>query len=404
MKLLQYLKALSDLSFLYAMFGTLFVLILGANTAFAPVFVLALVLPLGYALRGKAIRFLAFAPALLTLFFVHSMADAIMPLVGVCYLFSLLKSEAYHYTPYHEVDRFHHQIIAPPLLILCCTLFGLGNVMANYTIPMVIVYLISVNLFLRFIRADATTLAQPSFLAAHLCSLGALFVGAIVLSSRQLRSAIFSVLQYIYNMIVAPVLVGIAMVVFYSLSFFIRILMWLFGGVTLEESAAAEADYSLVQGISEESGLTDFSAPTWLEWVVTIVFALVVGALIWYVLRKMLSGTRQKKDDDFVTVTQQNIAANKPEKRPLLPRTPRQKVRAYYASLMRHAKKKGIRVTRAMDTAQLAQKLGADANVTALTAAYRHARYDETRAISPVELADAKEALKAIKAKPQQKE
>ncbi len=400
MKLLQYLKALADLSFLYAMVGTLLVLAAGANASLLPVFVLAFVLPLAHTMRGKPYRFVALAPALLLLpFVIQGVADAIMPLAGVCYLFFAIKAEAYQYTHYHEVDRFHHQIIALPILIAFFALFGFADAMAAFTLPLALLYLLSTNLFLRLLRADATTLAQPSFLAAHLGSLIALLIGAAVLSSSTLRSAVFSVLHFLYASVLVPLLVSIAMAVFYALSFVIQIIMWLFGDVELEEVAAAEADYSIAEALTESSGFVDYNAPTWLEWCLTIGFAVLIALLIWWLLRYMLSGVRQKKGDGFVTITQQRITPQAAEPSPLLALTPRQKVRRTYAAFMRHAKKQGIRITRATDTTQLAQQFGETPHTTTLTAAYRHARYDETREVSPQEATAAKAALRAMKQK-----
>ncbi len=400
MKLLQYLKALADLSFLYAMVGTFLVLAAGANASLAPVFLLALVLPLAHTMRGKAYRFVALAPALLLLpLVIQGVADAVMPLAGVCYLFCAIRAEAYQYTHYHEVDRFHHQLIALPILIGFCALFGFSATMASFTLPLALLYLLSTNLFLRLMRADATTLAQPSFLVAHLGSLVALLVGAAVLSSNGLRSAVLGVLHFLYASVLVPVLVGIAMAVFYALSFIIQIIMWLFGDVELEEVAAAQADYSIAQELTESSGFVDYNAPTWLEWCITIGFVVLVAVVIWRLVRYMLSGMRQKKGDGFVTITQQRIDSQVAAQQPLLALTPRQRVRRTYAAFMRYAKKKGVRITRATDTTQLVRQFGETQEATALTAAYRHARYDETREVSPQEVAAAKAALRAIKNK-----
>ncbi len=405
MKLLQYLKALADISFLYAIVGSIVAIFLGCDVATLPMFLLPIILPLGYALRGKAYRFLAFAPALLCFIgdftngFTSDFTSVIMPIVSLCYLFFAMKGEQYHYIPYQEVERFHHQLIAFPFLLGFGVLFGFGALLSAFTLPTMIVYLVASNLFLRLIRADGATLAQPSFLGAHLVSLAALLGAATLLSSQQLRSAIFAAISFLYNGIVVPILVSIGMVILYAVMAVIYFFMWLFGGVTLEEAASATADYSVLSEFTEESVLNQNVVPAWVETALTVAAALLIIALVVYLIRKMLSGIRQKKADDFITITTQSIAPDAPQKAPLLSLTPRQKVRAYYASLMRYAKKKGIRVTRATDTTQLSQKLGITPETVTLTDTYRHARYDEVHLVTKAEAAAAKAALKAIKAK-----
>ncbi len=329
MKLLQYLKALADISFLYAIVGSIFAIALGGSIAILPMFLLPVILPLGYALRGKACRFLAFAPALLLFFvgdvvggFTSNLASgitcALMPIVALCYLALAIKGEQYHYIPYQEVERFHHQLIAFPFLLGFAALFGFGTLLSSFTLPVIIVYLVSTNLFLRLIRADAATLAQRGFLGAHLVSLVALLAAAALLSSQQLRSAIFAVISFVYNGIVVPILVGIGMVILYAIMAVTYFLMWLFGGITLEEAASATADYSVLSDIAEESTLNQNVVPAWVETALTLAAALLIIALVVYLIRKMLSGFQQKKADDFITITTQSIAPEPREKAPLL--------------------------------------------------------------------------------------
>lgn len=399
MKLLQYLKALADISFLYAIFGTLFALLFGCDIAFLPMFLLPIILPLAHALTGKAYRFLAFAPAVLLVFVVTSLTDALVPLVALAYLFFAIKSEQYRYVPYQESERFQHQIIALPFLVGFAALFGFGALLASFTLPVIIVYLVGTNLFLRLIRADAATLAQPSFLGAHLFSLVALLMAAALLSSQQFRGAVVAAISFLYNGIIVPVLLGIGMVIMYAIMAVMYFIMWLFGGVELEEVESVMADYSIMSDVTEESVLNQNVVPAWVETALMVGVALLILALAAYIIRKMLSGTKQNKGDGFVTITTQSITPDAGEKRPLLSLTPRQKVRASYASFMRYAKKNGIHITRATDTAQLARQVGITPDTTTLTEAYRHARYDEVGEVTPAEAAAAKAALKAVKAK-----
>ncbi len=396
MKLLQYLKALADICFLYASFGTLCLIVFSCYSAFAPLFIFPLVVPCAYLLRGKKYRFLAVCPALLVLLFIYSPADVIMPCIVLWYLFFVVKQEQYTYLSYHEIDRFRWQIIALPILILFCMLFGLSTMMAQYTVPCTLLYLLSANLFLRLNRADEKTLASPSFLAAHLLSLGGLLVAAAVLSSAQLRSAVVQVIQFVYLNCVVPLLTAVAMAVFGAIMLVIRLIMWLFGGAAVEEIEALEADYSVMQGLIEESTLNKNVIPTWLSSLATLVMAVVAVAVVWYVIRKMLSGIKKTSQTDGITIIQQKITPESAEKRSLLFRSPRQKVRDEYRSFMRYAKKNGVVFKPSTDTKQLEQKVGYTKATNTLTALYRHARYDETRAITAEQAAEARAARKDI--------
>ncbi|MFI3169341.1 MAG: hypothetical protein R3Y06_05295 [Faecalibacterium sp.] len=398
MKLLQYLKALADISFLYASFGTLCLMLFSSNSAFAPLFIFPLVVPCAYPLRGKKYRFLAVCPALFVLLFVQSPADIIMPCIVLWYLFLVVKHEQYTYLSYHEIDRFRWQIIALPILVLLCMLFGLSAMLAQYTLPCTLLYLLSANLFLRLNRADEKTLASPRFLMVHLLSLGGLLVAAAVLSSEQLRSAVVQVIQFIYLHCVVPLFTAVAMAVFWVIMLVIRVIIWLFGGAEVEEIAALEADYSVMQGLTEESTLNENVIPTWLSSFATLVMVVVVVAVVWYVIRKMLSGIKKTSQMDGITITQQKITPEAVEKRGFLFRSPRQKVRAEYRAFMRHAKAHGIVISSSIDTTQLEQKVGCTKATTTLTALYRHARYDETRAIAPEQAAAARAARKKIQA------
>lgn len=397
MKLLQYLKALLDIAFLYGSFGTFFVLFLGANDALCPIFLLALILSLGHALQGKSYRFVALALALSVIPFVHSIADALMPLIVLCYLFVSIKKEEYHYTSYHEIDRARWQVIALPVLMLILALFGQGSLVSQYMLPRTILYFISLNLFLRFLRADKATLSSPSFLAFHAFSLAGVLLAGALLSSEQLIHAVLCVLQFVYSNLVVPLFTGMAMAIFGVLYLGLKLLVWVFSGFTPEETESATANYGVAEYVEESASVLS-DVPTWLETVFYCVVAVIVVGLVWLVLRNMLSGFREKKGEVVVTVVRQKNDAPKQERAPLFFFAPRQKLRHYYAQFIRYAKQKGIVVKASTDTAQLEQKFGKSEATACLTQHYRHARYDEMREVEKYQAEEAKAALKAIKA------
>ncbi len=395
MKLLQTLKALVDLTFLSASFGTLAFLFYGGSDSLAPIFILALVHLIGYLCKGKAYRYAALLLAVPCLLFVQGVADAVMLLIALIYLTLALKQERYQYDSEDAIARFRWQAIALVSLAGVFSLFGAGAGIGTYTMPRIILYLVLSNLFLRFIRADAVTLASPIFVRAQMISVVAVLVAAVVVSSEALLSAVSNVVSYLYVTFIVPLFAGIAMVLVWGVVLLCRFIWFLIGGISVEEVTEVSMDYSVLTGTTEESTLNTIAFPSWMEWAATLVMAAVAIAVVWYVLRKMLAGAKQT-DGDTVSITHQRVMAAEKEKQPVLFLTPRQKVRRYYASFMAHAKKHGIRVKATTDTATIEQRFGATAETAALTECYRHARYDETQPVSKEEARQAKHALRAI--------
>ncbi len=399
MKLLQYLKALVDLAFLYASFGTVFVLFLSANTSVLPLFILAFVLPLAYTMQGRWYRFVAFVPAFLLVFFVQSWVDLLTPAIAFAYLAVSMQKEEYHYTSYLELERVRWQVIALPILMAVFTLGGQGALMSQYTLPLTLLYLVVVNLFLRFLRADPETLASPSFVGAHVLSITLVILAGALLSSEVFIHAVVGAVQFVYYNCIVPVLLAVGIVIFGAIYLVIRLLMLIFGGVSLAESEDTMSYYSGLGEVVEEASSTLKGMPDWLEWAFYFFASSVVLVFVFLVIRNMLSGLREKKANDGITVTKERIAPEASDNRPRMFLTPRQKVRQYYAQFIRLAQQKGIQVKASTDTAQLAQKFGQSEETARLTKYYRHARYDETRAVEKSDAVEAKAALHAIKMK-----
>lgn len=399
MKLVQYLKALVDISFLYCAFGTTLALFYDVDYGLTPLLILPVIQFLGYLWRDKPHRYAAFAPALLLVFFIHGVVDCVLPGIALVYLYQAMKRQKYVYMPEDEVSRFQKQTCVLFACIAIGYVFEQGGIISLYTLPKMVLYLAGGNVFLRTIRADQATMESPVFLRFNLASLIAVMVVAVVLSTKQVFDAICSAMIYLYLNYVYPVLTAIIYAIVWVVNGIYQIFVWLFGQRTLEPNGEL-IDLSGLGEMGEGLGVGSVNVPQWLVWTsMTLGIGLVVLILV-LVLRRMLEGDELKEHDDYITTTMETmVVLPKDKKGGSLMASPRDKLRRYYRQFMRHAIKQGVAIRPSTDTAQIEQRFGADEQTAILRDCYRHARYDFTRPVDKTHVAQAKAALKAIKEK-----
>lgn len=397
MKLVQYLKPLSDFSFLYAIFGTIVVLSFSAQQSLWPMLILSAIQVLGYLLKGKGYRYVALLPALGLIPFFQQPVDAIMPTVAVVYLFLTIRKEGYYFVGDDEVDRFRLQIKILVGLVVVGYIMGIGTAIAQYTLPCVYLYLTSSNLLLRMLRADRETMASPSFLRFNLISLVAVLVGAVVASSDLVLGTILGAVGYVYTNVVVPIIIAVITGILWGINWLYQLIAGLFNAEVALSFDDVTLDMFSVDELTGGEVAEMVETPGWMEIAAITFVVLVVLALLALVLRKMLGGEKEGKGDGHITVTESVVTASQEKGGFSLFLSPREKLRKYYAEFINHAKKHGVVVRSSTDTAQLETMYGPTPETKVLRDCYRLARYDQSHEISKEELTKAKEALKGIK-------
>lgn len=396
MKLVQYLKPLSDIAFLYCTFGTLIALIYPTQYTLLPLVILAFIQLFGYLLQGKGYRYVALLPALVLLPWIEHYYDGLMPLGALVYLFLALKKAHYNYNCDDEGDRFTLQLKILVAIVLMGYVFGIGELITQYTMPYLFIYLVSSNLLLRMLKADSETMASPSFVRFNLMTLVIVLIAAVVVSSEVVVGTVVSAVAYLYQSFVVPLVLGILSGILWVINWIYELIAGLFGlngeiafnEVTLEISSAQD----MLGGEVIEQYIT----PQWLETLGIAVVVAIVLAIFAFVLHRMLGGRKEDGGDGYVTTVQSTTTAKREGRFSLL-LSPRDKVRKYYLDFMTHASKRGIEVTPATDTAQLEERYGPTQDTAILRERYCHARYDSSREVSKTDVAQAKQALKEIK-------
>lgn len=399
MKLVQYLKALADLTFLYCTFGTVLAMMFPHSGGWIAPALLAVVAVLGYLLRGKAYRYGVLLLGAVGLVLSSHTAGRVMVAVALLYLALAMKKEGYHYASMEEVDRFRLQIkIILGVLFLGYVLGG-GAVITATILPIALIYLVSNNLLLRTLQGGEEAMESPALLRFNLVSLVGVMVAAAVLTSQQVLSALGSGVTYLYQCVIFPLIMGLLQVLFWVVGVIYDLLAGLFNWDGELEATEVTIDIASAKDTFNLDGTEQITTPAWLSILgVALGVAIVLGVLI-FIMGKLLGNRGDGAEGDYVTVTTVVGEGGREKERPTIFRSPRDKVRRYYAEFISYAKKQGVMVERSTDTAQLEDMYGATAETAQLRDCYRRARYDHETPVDKGQVAQAKEALKAIKTK-----
>lgn len=398
MKLLQYIKALSDVTFLYGTFGLFLAMVFNLTGSLPPVFLLALVHLVGYLLREKHYRYVALVLGLPLIFFIHSFGDDLMPVIALFYLGAVMKGRQYELASVDEIRHFKTRLIAIPFLVFFGYVLGMGTIVSQYAIPVIFLYLVSTNLLLRMLKADQATMAAPAYMRFQVASLIVVSLVSLAISSRWLISTLLSGLNNLYFTYIAPFLLNVVPGVIWVFQWIAALFEYLFSDFSMSTSGTSmmnimDSDVLFGEGIVES-----ITTPLW---VIILGICIVVALfllILFFIIRRMLTGRRKQVMETYTTTHYSATQAARPAKKRALFLSPKEKVRKYYREFMVHAQNTGVPVSCSIDTTQLESRYGASPHTNLLTHHYRHARYDDTHQVTKEEAAQAKEALKDIKA------
>lgn len=397
MKLVQFIKPLADLSFIYAMLGSILAMALPLNSSLIPLFLLASVHLIGYLLQGKPYRFVAFTPLILLVFFIGHPTDLILPAISLVYLIIAVKREGYFYSSSEEIDHFRSQIVFFPILIFFGYLLGASAIITSYTLPKVFLYLVVSNLLLRTLRADPETMETPSFTRFNMITIIIVGIFSLAFSFQPLIDAIVNGVSYVYFNYLGPGFLAIVSLFIWALTIVSNAFMSIFTGASESTFSMSGMMSMSMETIFEGKTITEVEPAEWLVPLIVTILSIVAFILLILLFRRMFGRLKgEAKDTHVKTDTGANRGFGKKERFSLF-LTPREKLRKVYVDFMNHALDEGVVLTVSTDSGQLELMYGPSQDTEILTRHYRSARYDPVNDINKAQIEEAKQAVKAIK-------
>ncbi len=397
MKLVQFMKPLADLSFIYGMLGTLLAMAFPLTTSLIPLFIMAAIQLLGYLLQGKSYRFVALIPAVLLLLFIGHWVDFILIAISLAYLFLAIKREGYFYNSPEEIDHFRSQIVFFPILIFFGYLLGASAIINSYTLPKVFLYLVVSNLLLRTLRADPETMETPSFTRFNMITIVIVGIFSMMLSYQPLIDAIVSGVSYVYFTFIGPGFLALLSLFIWALSAIATLFYSIFNGSSEGTFSMSGMMSMNMETLFEGKTITEVEPAEWLVPLIVTILSIVALILLILLFRRMFGRIKgEAKDTHVMTEAGAGRGFGKGERFSLF-LTPREKVRKTYVDFMNHAVEEGVILTVSTDTGQLELMYGPTQDTEVLTRHYRSARYDPVNDINKTQIDEAKQAVKAIK-------
>lgn len=399
MIIVQYLKAMMDIAFLYSTFGTICMIVFSINSSLLPIVILPCIYLFSYFLKGKKHRYLSFALAVLIIPFVENFQDIIMPIFILIYLYLLIKEDNYGYFVLTEVRRFQIQAKILPVFIILGYVFQVGSIISQYTLPVVILYFMSSNLFLRMIRADENTIKSKAFLKFNLLSLLGVVLTALIISSDRFLTTVSNFASYIYNVYIYPFVAGFVAIFVWIIKLISQIIMLLLGDIESIDMSDVSASMTDLESTSYISTFEEYQTPSWLLGLGIFIATAVFALLLWYFIHKMLDTGKEKDEQSYTNITLEKSDFKQDKSHIRIFLSPREKLRKYYGEFMVYAKKQGIDISPTTDTEQLESMFGQNIDTKVLKEDYRHARYDFSREVKKEQVSRVKNSLKNIKSK-----
>lgn len=373
MVLMYFLRALEELGLYYAFAGTV-AGAQGASMTMAVLLVQSGCFTLSALLRNRRwARLAALLPAAVLLVFSGG-PDRIMSLPGLAYLICLAWLEDYHLRWARQADVFSlmWKLFLP--FIPLAALFGALEGLTSQGLPVFLTAAVSSALLLRSIRHGPEIYCRRAYQVRNWLAVAAMLAGACLASMDWFLGCI----SWIYDNVVTPLLLGLAMAVGLVLTvvmpLFYQLLANLFweNDIDIAFPAGEAGPLDLARELAGESGN--------LGGRVLAALGIVAAALAVFLLFRWLLRRRPGPEAEAISWGERRTVAAEPPRREVLPATYAGRIRAQYRRFLKLCRKKGVEISPSDTSAQVSAKAGrwlADPEVlSALEAIYCRARYD----------------------------
>lgn len=373
--LMHFLRGLSELGFYYALAGTV-AAVFGGSLALWALLVQSGCFALSAALQKRGwVRWLAVLPAAVPFFLPGAVrADWIAALPGLGYLVWMVRREDYGLSWSRGVDVFSMlwKVCIPFALVF--PVYGGIKSLTAQGLPAFLLAAVSSVLLLRSIRHGPEIYCRRAYQVRNWLAVAAMLAGACLASMDWFLGCIF----WIYDNVVTPLLLGLAMAVGLVLTavmpLFYQLLANLFweNDIDIAFPAGEAGPLDLARELAGESGN--------LGGRVLAALGILAAALAAFLLFRWLLRRRPGPEAEAISWGERRTVAAEPPRREVLPATYAGRVRAQYRRFLKLCQKKGVEISPSDTSAQVSAKAGrwlADPEVlSALEAIYCRARYD----------------------------
>ena len=223
--------------------------------------------------------------------------------------------------------------------LLCLMVFGffvfnrIGGAVTG-AIPYFILYLLSGICIMRIIREEGKLTA-----GRNISAMIVLLLGSIALSFLQMPQLVLSVAGFIYQNIIARLIMGAAIVVGAVFFGIVWVLGKIFNLGGAGDNAAGEInlEWGVQEVLGEGAELALRGLPAWLEVIFTVLLFLAVAFMIFLIMRRLLGGKRQDDKTRFYTEEREKLQTRGRSGKGsfLRPKDPRQAIRWYYRKYLK---------------------------------------------------------------------
>ena len=412
MKLALFLKVLCELCFYFTV-----ALPVGGSLGVSPsllaaAFLLALTVPLGALLSEKsgkpALRFVPLVLTGLLWFFRPGTAGSVILILPVIYIVLQLaqkRFEADHHQLSDNFLLFSKILILPPVILL---LLSRSDILRDFCLPPLLIFLMSGILALRTLRHDRRTMESRSFQLMNLGTATAVSAVALVLAVPRLREALWAAVTWVYEHVIIHILM-VFVYLFGAVGWVLeRFLKWIlsrYDPERPEQEQGASVD-EIIEDIEEAAEMP------FLKTVLRILGIALAALALFLILRwlyRRLKGRSRRTGEDGGEITRISLEES-PSGDSLIrrreARTPSLRVRWYYRKMLLLLRSAGGRVDVSMTTKdQLFEELRLFPELREeaeeLRALYLPARYGDTS--SEADAARARELFRSLRAKTREK-
>ncbi len=342
MTLLVFLKALSDLGFLYTLIG-FFCVIAGASPSalLLSLAIEALALTLSYRLTNRrALRFLPLVLLIGCFFFADGAAYIVMVAIGTVYVFLPVIRRTYEPDGDRQAQIFKLFWILTLALILFGLLFQQAAFLSQYLVPSAVTTLLSMIVLNRSLRHEPEVYCSRRYQLVNLAIVLGIGLIVMLLSSNWFISGCVYALRLIYTAIVEPILQGMIYLLVYLIQAVIWLFSWIRFGGSSEEKENVELDLS---GNAADLGLDSTDGDYFVvENALTALGILAGCVLLFFLLRFLLRRNGAKKPVPGIRDIRSGIDAPAAQGERFPNGNPIARVRAQYRRFLRHCSALGV--------------------------------------------------------------
>lgn len=341
MVLMHFLRALADLGFYYSIAGILSTLAGGRLTP-ALLLVQSGCFALSSALRrSRVARTAALIPALLALVLPAAPADRLASLPPALYLAYLAWTDNYQLSWSRQAGQLSLFCKVFPAAALGLSMAGFWRPVFSAGLPLALLTAAASVLLTRSLRHDPEVYLQPGYQLVNFASVALLTLAALALGSPwALRAASF-LAGAVYNGLIAPVLLGISVLIGTLLLWIVPLVRWLFSRSSVEgqeQSLELDLETPMQRQLEELQESLPAAPSRMLTWLAVTAAVLAAAAATVLLFRWM---ARRRCDGEPGTAP---LRADVPQREsaPAQPGTYAYRVRRQYRAFLRLCGRRGL--------------------------------------------------------------